>query len=113
MDHADHQPKIQPEDDEDYHSSSDEDFNPETAPADENISESEAEDGEGDEPASGRPCAKKRRKTTWNDDRDSFDSGDEAIVRKGKKRRKGHDKENDEEGGDGGLIKTRAQRAKE
>ncbi|KAI9887095.1 MAG: swr complex subunit [Watsoniomyces obsoletus] len=97
------------EEGDDYHSSEDEDFNPEIANVDGNVSESGGED---DGSWSGH---KKRRKTTRNDDEGGYvsNSGDETIVRKGRKRRRGHDEGDNEEGGEGGLVKTRAQRAKE
>ncbi|KAI9842695.1 MAG: swr complex subunit [Sclerophora amabilis] len=70
--------------------------------------EDEDEDGDGDEGLEGA----------------ELDSGDETTIRKGrrkKRRRKGvegeaegaDDDDDDEVGGEGGLIKTRAQRAKE
>jgi len=109
--------------DEDYASENDSDFAPEAAPAEEGSeSESEAEGIDGDAKNnnnSGGATAKRQR--TGNDDAaddvDFENSGDEAIVQKGKRRRKkagGDDAAVDgDEGGEGGLIKTRSQRAQE
>lgn len=98
-----------------YHESSDEDFNPEDAPADDAADSSEDEDIA---PATG----KGKRKAPIDDE---LDSGDEVTIqaarKKSKKRKKGskegdnddHPLLSEDEGGDGGLIKTRAQRAVE
>lgn len=109
---------------EDYHSSSDEDFNPEATKADVDLSESGEED---DNAASQSLAPKGKRKQHQirqngeeeDAEADWANSGDEAIVRRAK-RRKGRqpgindgDDEEDEAGREGGLVKTRAQRAKE
>lgn len=96
-----------------YHESSDEDFNPDDAPADDAADSSEDEDAA---PAT----AKGKRKAPIDDE---LDSGDEVTIqaarKKGKKRKKDSKDGDDDlvlsedEGGDGGLIKTRAQRAVE
>jgi hypothetical protein len=96
-----------------YHESSDEDFNPEDAPADDAADSSEDDDAA---PATG----KGKRKAPIDDE---LDSGDEVTIqaarKKGKKRKKGSKDGDDDlvlsedEGGDGGLVKTRAQRAVE
>ncbi|KAF3034762.1 hypothetical protein E8E11_004692 [Didymella keratinophila] len=96
-----------------YHESSDEDFNPEDAPADDAADSSEDEDAA---PATGNG----KRKAPIDDE---LDSGDEVTIqaarKKAKKRKKGSKDGDDDlvlsedEGGDGGLIKTRAQRAVE
>ncbi|KAB8297141.1 hypothetical protein EYC80_002523 [Monilinia laxa] len=113
-------PELIPSDDE-YASSEDEDFAPDAAPAQEESSESEAEDEDStvviDKPK------KKTTKRKRGDDEEAEDagfenSGDEAIIERGLKRRKkkgkkgGKDEEGDE-GGEGGLIKTRSMRAQE
>ncbi|KAI3337267.1 BCNT-domain-containing protein [Xylariaceae sp. AK1471] len=99
--------------DEDYASEDDSDFAPGAVPA-EGGSESESE-ADGDQPSIATP----KRKRTDNDatEEDFGNSGDEAIIQKGKKRRKkakrtDGDADGDE-GGEGGLIKTRSQRAQE
>ncbi|KAF3039376.1 hypothetical protein E8E12_007180 [Didymella heteroderae] len=95
-----------------YHESSDEDFNPDNVPADDAADSSEDEDAT---PATG----KGKRKAPIDDE---LDSGDEITIqaarKKGKKQKKGSKDDDhlvlsDDEGGDGGLIKTRAQRAVE
>ena len=97
---------------EDYASSEDSDFALDQVPK--NDSDSEASDSE----ASDRP-SKRRKVAAAGQSQDPEDpgyanSGDEAIIKKGakKERRKRKDDE-DEEGGEGGLIKTRRQRAQE
>ena len=100
-----------------YHSSSDEDFDPSAVNPELNLSDSEREGAEeGDETP--QPMNKKRKRGQQRrhmndaDDKepDFHNSGDEAVVRK--RHHKGHGYP-DDEGGPGGLIKTRAQRAKE
>jgi hypothetical protein len=102
---------------ENYHESSDEDFDPSAAPA-EDASSSEDEDHVTVEPAR----RKGKRKAPVDEE---LDSGDEVTIqaarrkrskKKGKKGSKDDDVElivSDDEGGDGGLIKTRAQRRTE
>jgi hypothetical protein len=95
-----------------YHESSDDDFNPEEAPVEE-ASSSEDEDHVTIEPTQRRG----KRKAPADD----LDSGDEVTIqaarkKRAKKRKKGsRDEEvelilSDDEGGEGGLVKTRAQR---
>ena len=97
-----------------YHESSDEDFNPETAPA-EDVSSSEDEDDAIAKPVQQR---KGKRKAPVDEE---LDSGDEVTIQAARKKRakkKKGSKDNadedailsDDEGGEGGLIKTRAQR---
>ncbi|KAH8728169.1 bucentaur or craniofacial development-domain-containing protein [Phaeosphaeriaceae sp. PMI808] len=97
-----------------YHESDDEDFNPDTAPPEEVSSESDNED------APSIPTQRKgKRKAPVEEE---LDSGDEVTIqnarrKKSKKQKKGK-KANDEDDelilsdddGEGGLIKTRAQR---
>ncbi|RYP04711.1 hypothetical protein DL764_004261 [Monosporascus ibericus] len=98
--------------DEDYASDEDSDFAPEVVPAADPSDASESED-ESDQPGATR----KRNKRPADDD--GFEnSGDEAIIQKGKKRqkkarRKDGAVQDDEEAGEGGLIKTRSMRATE
>lgn len=107
---------------EDYASSEDSDFAPEDAGAEERESnQSEAEDdASADQPAAS--AVRRKRKQAGDDGAEAEyagveNSGDEAIIGKGKKRLKraaGRGLAEDEEGGgEGGLIKTRAQRAAE
>ncbi|KAK7737752.1 swr complex subunit [Cytospora paraplurivora] len=113
-------------DDEDYASSEDSDFAPDDAPdqGDGQSSDSEG-DGEGDGKDTPKPAAaatkRKRQRRTGDGDGDAAEdlgfenSGDEAIIEKGKKRRKKgpQARQIDDEGGEGGLIKTRSMRAVE
>lgn len=102
--------------DEEYDSNEDEDFNPEAAPAaDEDVSASSDSDEEGDNSA---PAAKKKSKPNSAKRKvpdtidEELDSGDEATIKERKrKRRKGKAVGAEEDsGGEGGLVKTRAQR---
>ncbi|EOA85352.1 swr complex subunit [Exserohilum turcicum] len=101
-----------------YHESSDDDFDPNAAPP-EDASSSEDEDHVTIEPAQ----RKGKRKAPADEE---LDSGDEVTIqaarrkrsrKKGKKGSKNDDDAeliiSDDEGGDGGLIKTRAQRRTE
>lgn len=94
-----------------YHESSDEDFNPIAVVADEPSSSSDEDDAPA-RPAKGRA----KRKAVVDGE---LDSGDEVTIEAARKRRakkrKGAKADHDElllsdDGGDGGLIKTRAQR---
>ena len=113
----------EPTPDECYASSEDSDFAPDEAPADDEAgSGSEAESQTEPQTEASRPSAKRKRVEAGGKSEDGdagFDnSGDEAIIEKGKKRAKkakrkdGLEKDEDE-GGEGGLIKTRRQRAAE
>lgn len=108
-------PELDPE--EDYASSEDSDFAPEDAPE----RESSPSDGE-DVAREQRPAASARKRRAGDDEAEDAgfeNSGDEAIIEKGKKRRKktkakpsdGDDA--DDAGGEGGLIKTRSMRAQQ
>ncbi|ROW17594.1 hypothetical protein VPNG_00564 [Cytospora leucostoma] len=113
-------------DEEDYASSEDSDFAPDDAPdqGDGQSSDSEG-DGEGDGKGAPKPAApatkRKRHRQTGDGAGDAAEdlgfenSGDEAIIEKGKKRRKKgpQARQIDDEGGEGGLIKTRSMRAVE
>ncbi|KAK6353161.1 swr complex subunit [Orbilia brochopaga] len=104
------------DDEDDYHSSEDEDFNPGQQPDlgddDDASSSSESED-ESSKPT--RKGSKRKIKDVSNAQEDLVEdnSGDEAIIRGAKAKRKKTKDESDDEGGEGGLIKTRAQRARE
>lgn len=98
------------DEDEQYDSANDSDFAPD---GEADVVSSADEGDEADEPEG----ARKRKKPTKDVTAEATDdvvyenSGDEAIITKGKKKLK---KSKDaDEGGDGGLIKTRAQRAAE
>ncbi|CAI6336540.1 unnamed protein product [Periconia digitata] len=108
--------------DETHNSSDDDDFNPTDVPADESASSSD----EGEEVPAKPVKGKRKRKAPVDHD---LDSGDEVTIetarkRKAKKRKraKGADNDDDDdadlllsdnEDGEGGLIKTRAQRREE
>ncbi|XWW97034.1 hypothetical protein V2A60_005014 [Cordyceps javanica] len=97
------------DDDEQYDSANDSDFAPDGEP---NIVSSEDDDDEGDEGREKKTPGKNSTGTITKAEDDVVyeNSGDEAIIIKGKKKLK-KAKNAEDEGGDGGLIKTRAQRA--
>lgn len=109
-------------DDEDYASSEDSDFAPEdAADQDAGAESSEEEDSEAVATTTTTIVPSKKRKQAGDGDEAADagfeNSGDEAIIEKGKKRqkkgRKGQQDYLDDEGGEGGLIKTRSMRAVE
>ncbi|CAN8096801.1 unnamed protein product [Discula destructiva] len=117
-------------DDEDYASSEDSDFAPDDAPEQEDAAESsDGEDQDENDAVAARKAAaataaapsKKRKQaggdaSTAAEDAGFENSGDEAIIEKGKKRQKRAGRKlepDDDEGGEGGLIKTRSMRAVE
>ncbi|KAI4858516.1 BCNT-domain-containing protein [Hypoxylon rubiginosum] len=98
--------------DEDYASDDDSDFAPDAVPAEVASEASESEN----EQVELVPAPSKKRNADTNADDGFENSGDEAIIQKGrKKRKKQHRKDGneDDEGGEGGLIKTRSMRAQE
>ena len=109
----DDQPDPEPQD-EDYDSNEDEDFNPEAAPAADDDVSASSDSGEDSETAAEAKKKKKKSKSRpvkrQAPTEEELDSGDEATIKERKrKRRKEKDRE-DDSGGEGGLIKTRAQR---
>jgi hypothetical protein len=94
--------------DEEYKSSEDEDFNPDTveAPPDEDLSSDEDE-----APQQQKKVSKKRKKAQT--DAQELDSGDEATITELRKTKKSKADDDEDSGGEGGLIKTRAQRRAE
>ncbi|KAI1144478.1 BCNT-domain-containing protein [Hypoxylon sp. FL0543] len=98
--------------DEDYASDEDSDFAPDAAPfqASPDVSESEEDEVE-------LVTIPGRKRSAGADDGGFENSGDEAIIQKGKKRQKKEKRKDavheDDEGGEGGLIKTRSMRAVE
>lgn len=110
-----HEPTI---DDEDYASSEDSDFAPEEA-QERGDDASSDDEGELAGDAAAPAPVKRKRQTQAGDGEDAEDagfenSGDEAIIGRGKKKQKSRQAQRDEdEGGDGGLIKTRSMRAVE
>lgn len=110
-----HEPTIH---DEDYASSEDSDFAPDEAPEQGDASSDDEDETAGDatEPA---PVKRKRQPQAGGGD-DAEDagfenSGDEAIIGRGKKKQKKSRQAqlDEDEGGEGGLIKTRSMRAVE
>ncbi|KAH0528043.1 hypothetical protein TsFJ059_002953 [Trichoderma semiorbis] len=100
------------DEDEEYESSQDSDFAPDDAP--EAASGSSDSEEEADEASGKRRRPAKDVKTDGEENYDN--SGDEAIIEKGRKRQKrakAKGESIDDEGGEGGLIKTRRQRAAE
>lgn len=98
---------------ENYVSEEDSDFAPEDAAAEE---DSSASGDEGEDTAVAKSDLGDRKRLAGGDDTAAEDagfenSGDEAIIGKGKKRRKRN--KDEDEGGEGGLIKTRSMRAVE
>lgn len=112
-------PEIIP-DDSDYASEEDSDFAPDAVPADDVVESSDDEE-ETAEAVQVKKPAKRKRQAGDNEEAEDAgfeNSGDEAIIEKGLKRRKKKGKKNTEndvedEGGEGGLIKTRSMRAAE
>lgn len=112
------------EDDQQYDEAADEDFDPDDGAADEEASSSEEEQPE-QKPDAPKKSGRKRKSEAIDGE---LDSGDEATIneRKNKKRRRkgelksktgavthGDDDNEADSGGEGGLIKTRAQRLAE
>lgn len=103
----------EPAEDEDYASAEDSDFAPE--PAQERDSSPES-DGEAHASKESQGGTSKRQPDDAAEDAGFENSGDEAVIEKGRKRRRkttGRGGEEREDGGQGGLIKTRSQRAQE
>ncbi|MCJ1285850.1 hypothetical protein MMC26_005192 [Xylographa opegraphella] len=104
------------EDEEAYVSSEDEDFDPSAVHADENVSSS-SEDEAADiptfpKPDYKRPTKHKRRKKGEEAEDLGFEnSGDEATIKKGSKRKRKGELGDDDSGGEGGFVKTRSMRA--
>ncbi|RGP68241.1 swr1-complex 5 [Fusarium longipes] len=101
------------DEDEQYASSEDSDFAPDDAP-NQASDQSDVEDEKDEDDK----ATNKRSRTADEDAADAgYDnSGDEAIIKRGEKRRKKTQTkgvQEDEDGGEGGLIKTRRQRAAE
>ncbi|KAK4123577.1 BCNT-domain-containing protein [Parathielavia appendiculata] len=101
--------------DEDYLSEEDSDFAPEEAPAEESSVSDDDEAADAEKSTQGK--RKRQDVEDGAEDAGFENSGDEAIIEKGKRRQKKakrKDGEADEdEGGEGGLIKTRRMRAAE
>ncbi|KAH6681598.1 bucentaur or craniofacial development-domain-containing protein [Halenospora varia] len=112
--------------DEEYASEEDSDFAPDAVPANDDeaaeSSDDEADDGEKVKAAKAAPSTKRKRGQDDEAEDAGFEnSGDEAIIERGlKKAKKKHKKDKkdeelggEDEGGEGGLVKTRSMRAAE
>ncbi|CZT19902.1 uncharacterized protein RCC_05758 [Ramularia collo-cygni] len=99
------------EQEEEYDENADEDFNPDKATEDPAGSSSSEDE---DEAAVAKPLRKtKKRKSEVPLDED-LDSGDEATIKAlARKKRKKQDVEDEDSAGEGGFIRTRAQRVAE
>ena len=100
------------DEDEQYASSEDSDFAPDAAGDHVSIHSDSEDDGDKTSNKRSKPAEKVEA-----EDAGYNNSGDEAIIQKGNKRRKKAKTRGtaleDDEGGEGGLIKTRRQRAAE
>ena len=104
--------------DEDYASSEDSDFAPDAVPAHASEEESSDSASEAEDPVPRKKTKPKSAKRKRGDGEEAEDagfenSGDEAIIERGLKKRKRKGKDDEDEGGEGGLIKTRSMRAAE
>jgi len=116
-------PVVDIPDDEDYASSEDSDFAPEEIPKLESSDSSDSEPETNDagekkqKKSNSKPKPAKRKRSGEDEDGDlGFEnSGDEGLIRAGKKALKRRRKKGEEsdDGGEGGLVKTRSQRAQE
>ncbi|RVD87527.1 uncharacterized protein DFL_001757 [Arthrobotrys flagrans] len=104
------------DDEDEYHSSEDEDFNPDQQPTrnDDDASSSESEE-EGTAKSTRKPSKRKAKDLPLSDRELVEDnSGDEAIMRGAKaKRKKAEAGRDDEDSDEGPFIKTRSQKARE
>lgn len=102
---------------EEYDEKADEDFNPETAAAgDRDASSSSEEDDEGEDSATKSTNKAKVRVKRKAKETGELDSGDEATIQQRKKGRRKSERADDNDdgvddsGGEGGHVRTRAQR---
>ncbi|GAB7353150.1 hypothetical protein MBLNU459_g3684t1 [Dothideomycetes sp. NU459] len=103
-----------PDDDDDYDSGADEDFNVDARDDDDLSSASSSSDDERPPAAQAKPrkpAPSKREPPHVIPD--ELDSGDEATIRESRKSKKRKAQDEEDSGGEGGLIKTRAQRRAE
>ncbi|OQO09757.1 hypothetical protein B0A48_05160 [Cryoendolithus antarcticus] len=94
------------EDDSDYDEDADEDFAPTTAAGEDDVSSSSE-----DEDAPANAPQKRKAKVTFEDE--ELASGDEVTIKERKSKKRKVEKEDEESGGEGGVVRTRAQRAVE
>ncbi|KAL2356869.1 bucentaur or craniofacial development-domain-containing protein [Cryomyces antarcticus] len=91
---------------EDYDSAADDDFDPTTAEAP--ASDASSSDEDDDEGAAKPIKSIKKRKA--RDDEVDFDSGDEVTIQESRRKKRRKDDDDDDIGGEGGMVRTRAQR---
>ncbi|RMX72300.1 hypothetical protein D0869_14754 [Hortaea werneckii] len=102
------------EEEEPYDENADEDFNPDEAGGE----DEEASSSDEGDVAVTKPARKEKKRKADDAGGEELDSGDEATIQERRKKRKRKGKEtagaaDEESGGEGGLIKTRAQRLAE
>ncbi|KAI7499989.1 hypothetical protein KC367_g4023 [Hortaea werneckii] len=102
------------EEEEPYDENADEDFNPDEAGGD----DEEASSSDDEDVAVAKPARKDKKRKADEAGGEELDSGDEATIQERRKKRKRKGKEtagaaDEESGGEGGLIRTRAQRLAE
>ncbi|KAI6820634.1 hypothetical protein KC332_g4223 [Hortaea werneckii] len=102
------------EDEEPYDENADEDFNPDEAGGE----DEEASSSDDEDVAVAKPARKYKKRKADDVGGEELDSGDEATIQERRKKRKRKGKEtagaaDEESGGEGGLIRTRAQRLAE
>lgn len=103
------------DEDEEYESSQDSDFAPDADDAPDAASNS-SDSEDGDDNKAARKRQRPVKDASAEGEEEPNNSGDEAILEKGRKkqkRAKAKGEAVDDEGGEGGLIKTRSQRAAE
>jgi len=100
-----------------YDENADEDFSPETAQEDGDASSSSEDEEDKATAKPTKPTGRRKKRKPETTAADELDSGDEATIQERQRKRRKRDvkdnKSDDESGGEGGLIKTRAQRLAE
>lgn len=109
-------------DDEEYASEEDSDFAPDAVPTKPEDEESSDEEEQVVPEVKAKPASKRKRGDGEEAEDAGFEnSGDEAVIERGlkrqKRKKKGKEREDvlllEDEGGEGGLVKTRSMRAAE
>ena len=104
----------EPDPDEDaYNSGEDDDFDP-TKAAETNVSsDSESDEDHADTKVSGPKRVKRDSTQEEAGDAGYENSGDEAVIRTARKRKRKHGQDDGDSGGEGGFVKTRRMKAVE
>ncbi|EGP89877.1 unnamed protein product [Zymoseptoria tritici ST99CH_1A5] len=110
MDEYDEREDVEEEQEEGYDENADEDFNPDKA-ADEAANSSSSDDDE--ETAVAKPAPKSKKRKSEAVIEADLDSGDEATIKALPRKKRRKDAEDEDSGGEGGFIRTRAQRVLE